>query len=93
MQIYKTKLRVCWNNSLAAQTLEEFYNIFGPELKGVTGDPKCIDEVLSRVDSLVVSIEKFGFDLFDISKMSTWKGIMQDFNTTVQVGLGELKCG
>lgn len=79
--------RIC-----AAQTLEEFYNIFGPELKGVTGDPKCIDEVLSRVDSLVVPIEKFGFDLFDISKMSSWKGIMQDFNTTVQVGLGDLQC-
>ena len=39
------------------QVLEEFYNIFGPELKAVTGDPKRIDEVLQRVDLLVEPLE------------------------------------
>ena len=37
--------------------MEEFYNIFGPELKAVTGDPKRIEDVLKRVDALIVPIE------------------------------------
>lgn len=73
------------------QILEEFYNIFGPELKSVTGDPKRIDEVLCRVDSLVLPIEEVSFSPFNICKMSSWKTIMQDFDTTVQVSLGRLE--
>lgn len=38
---------------LASQILEEFYNIFGPELKAVTSETKKIEEVLQRVDALV----------------------------------------
>lgn len=38
--------------------MEEFYNIFGPELKSVTGDPQRIEEVLKRVDGLVDPIQK-----------------------------------
>lgn len=38
--------------------MEEFFNIFGPELKSVTGDPKRIDDVLARVESLVTPFEK-----------------------------------
>lgn len=73
------------------QILEEFYNNFGPELKSVTGDPKRIDEVLCRVDNLVLPIEDISFNPFNICKMSSWRIIMQDFNTTVQVSLGHLK--
>ena len=43
--------------------MEEFYNIFGPELKSVTGDPKRIDDVLARVESLVAPFEKVTFFL------------------------------
>lgn len=73
------------------QILEEFYNIFGPELKGVTSDPKRIDDVLCRVDGLIVPIEEFSCDIFKIHMMSDWKTIMQDFNKTVQVSLGHLE--
>jgi len=38
--------------------VEEFYNIFGPELKAVTGDPRHIEDVLKRVDALVKPIEE-----------------------------------
>jgi len=38
--------------------VEEFYNIFGPELKAVTGDPRHIEDVLKRVDALVQPIEE-----------------------------------
>ena len=36
--------------------MEEFHNIFGPELKAVTGDPDRIDRVLDRVDHLILPI-------------------------------------
>ena len=44
------------------QVMEEFYNIFGPELKAVTGDPKRIEDVLKRVDELVGPIESVSLD-------------------------------
>lgn len=74
------------------QILEDFYNIFGPDLKGVTGDPKRIDEVLCRVDSLLLPIEEVDFNPFNIYKMSSWKIIMQGFHTAVEVSLGHLDC-
>ncbi|XP_044053526.1 dynein axonemal heavy chain 10 isoform X1 [Siniperca chuatsi] len=80
---------VCQDLYNVLQILEEFYNIFGPELKGVTGDPKHIDEVLCRVDNLVLPIEDVSFNPFNICKMSSWKMIMQDFDTTVQAVEGE----
>lgn len=58
----------------------------------MTGDPKRIDEVLCRVDSLVLPIEDVSFNPFNICKMSSWKMIMQDFDTTVQVSLEHLEC-
>ncbi len=53
----------------------------------MTGDPKRIDEVLRRVNRLVEPIEEVSFDLFDIRKMSSWKMVMQEFRTEVQVQL------
>ncbi|XP_029296329.1 dynein heavy chain 10, axonemal [Cottoperca gobio] len=76
---------ICQDQYNVLQILEEFYNIFGPELKGVTGDPKRIDEVLCRVDSLVLPIEEVSFNPFNICKKNNWKMIMQEFDTTVQV--------
>ncbi|XP_054466216.1 dynein axonemal heavy chain 10 [Anoplopoma fimbria] len=76
---------ICQDYYNVLQILEEFYNNFGPELKSVTGDPKRVDEVLCSVDGLVLPIEGVSFNPFNICKMSSWKMIMQDFNTTVQV--------
>jgi dynein heavy chain len=41
--------------------LEEFYNIFGPELKAVTGEPKRIEEVSQKVKNLVTRIKSVSF--------------------------------
>ena len=49
---------------LNGQTIEEFHNIFGPELKAVTGDPMRIEEVVQRVDSLVIPIEQVPYLLY-----------------------------
>lgn len=51
----------------------------------MTGDPKRIDDVLHRVNCLVEPIEELSFDPFDIRKMSSWKMIIQEFKTGVQV--------
>lgn len=63
--------------------MEEFYNIFGPELKAVTGDPKRIDDVLCRVDNLVTPMETLTFDPFCIQSSHYWKYVMDDFKIEV----------
>eukprot|EP00069_Balaena_mysticetus_P013367 bmy_01484T0 len=65
------------------KVLEEFYNIFGSELKAVTGDPKRIDDVLCRVDSLVTPMESLTFDPFSIKCSQYWKYVMDDFKIEV----------
>nr|XP_015221526.1 PREDICTED: dynein heavy chain 10, axonemal [Lepisosteus oculatus] len=80
---------ICQDLYKILQILEEFYNIFGPELKAVTGDPKRIDDVLRWVDSLVIPIEELSFDPFNIRKMGLWKVVMEDFKTEVQAIEGE----
>lgn len=47
-----------------AEVMEQFYSIFGPELKAVTGDPQQIDEVIKRVEALIVPFEQVPFDVF-----------------------------
>lgn len=72
--------------------MEEFYNIFGPDLKAVSGDPKRINEVLCRVESLPLPVESVDFNPFDMCKMSSWKMIMHNFNIAVQVSLLHIDC-
>ncbi|XP_039735198.1 dynein axonemal heavy chain 10 [Pteropus medius] len=67
------------------QVMEEFYNIFGPELKAVTGDPKRIDDVLCRVDSLVTPMENLTFDPFNIKSSQYWKYVIDDFRIEVLI--------
>ncbi|XP_028292993.1 dynein heavy chain 10, axonemal [Gouania willdenowi] len=80
---------VCQDLYQVLQTLEEFSTIFGPELKSVTSDPKCIDEVLVRVDSLVLPVENISFNPFDVYKIGLWKTTMQEFYAAVQAIEGE----
>jgi dynein heavy chain len=48
-----------------AEVMEQFYSIFGPELKSVTGDTQAINEVIKRVDALIIPFETISFDIFD----------------------------
>ncbi|KAG8456021.1 hypothetical protein GDO86_001999 [Hymenochirus boettgeri] len=74
---------ICQDFYSILQVVEEFYNIFGPELKKVTGDPKRIDDVLLRVDGLVKPVENLNFDPFNIKNSQQWKIIMEDFKSEV----------
>uniref|UniRef100_A0A8C3GNJ8 Dynein axonemal heavy chain 10 n=1 Tax=Cairina moschata TaxID=8855 RepID=A0A8C3GNJ8_CAIMO len=67
------------------QVVEEFYNIFGSELKAVTGDPKHIDDLLRRVDRLTSPMKELTFDPFSIKSTHDWKLIMGEFRTEVSV--------
>ncbi|XP_074916070.1 dynein axonemal heavy chain 10 [Chelonoidis abingdonii] len=76
---------ICQDLYDIVQVIEEFYNIFGPELKAVTGDPKRIDDVLRRVDGLISPMEVLTFDPFSIKYASQWKFVMEDFKSEVLV--------
>ncbi|XP_053509735.1 dynein axonemal heavy chain 10 isoform X2 [Ictalurus furcatus] len=80
---------VCQDLYDILKTLEDFYKIFGPEMKDITGEHKRIDDVLRTVDGLVLPIEELDFDLFSIRKMEDWKKVIQDFQSKVQAIEGE----
>ncbi|NXV45365.1 DYH10 protein, partial [Uria aalge] len=64
---------------------EEFYNVFGPELKAVTGDPKRVDDLVRAVNGLTNPMEELTFDLFSIENAHDWKLIMEEFKEEVSV--------
>ncbi|XP_019718448.1 dynein heavy chain 10, axonemal-like [Hippocampus comes] len=74
---------ICQDLSNVLHNLEEFYNIFCPELKSVTWDPKRFDEMQAKVDNLILPFEEANFDPFSSCKISSWKIIMQNFNSAV----------
>ncbi|XP_064619187.1 dynein axonemal heavy chain 10-like isoform X2 [Lineus longissimus] len=75
---------ICKDLYDVAQVLEEFYNIFGPELKAVTGDPKRIEDVLKRVAALVNPLEEVNFDPFSLKHQTSWKSVMEWFYREVE---------
>ncbi|CAM9556184.1 unnamed protein product [Bubo scandiacus] len=76
---------VCQDLYDILQVIEEFYNIFGPELKAVTGDPKRVDDLLRRVNGLTSPMEELTFDPFSIKSAHDWKLIMEEFREVVSV--------
>lgn len=63
--------------------MQEFYNIFGPELKTIISDPAQIDAVVKRVEGLTKPIEKTDFDIFSHEFKEHWEAIMTGFNQEV----------
>ncbi|XP_040982062.1 LOW QUALITY PROTEIN: dynein heavy chain 10, axonemal [Aquila chrysaetos chrysaetos] len=76
---------VCQDLYDILQVIEEFYNIFGPELKAVTGDPKRVDDLLRGVNGLISPMEELTFDPFSIKSAHDWKLIMEEFREEVSV--------
>uniref|UniRef100_A0A3Q2PNV9 Dynein axonemal heavy chain 10 n=1 Tax=Fundulus heteroclitus TaxID=8078 RepID=A0A3Q2PNV9_FUNHE len=71
---------VCQDLGRVFQVLEEFHNIFGPELKG----DKRVHKVLNNVDDLVLPFQDVNFNPFSISKKNNWKMIVQEFENTIK---------
>eukprot|EP00062_Callorhinchus_milii_P021625 gi/632978548/ref/XP_007905975.1/ PREDICTED: dynein heavy chain 10, axonemal [Callorhinchus milii] len=84
-------ITICQDLHNILQIREEFYNIFGSELKAVTGDPKRIDDVVQRVNDLVLPIVGLTFDQFNTRYYQMWKIVMENFNSQVQAIEGEAK--
>ncbi|NXI97836.1 DYH10 protein, partial [Psophia crepitans] len=76
---------VCQDLYDILQVTEEFYNLFSPELKTVTGDPKSIDDLVRRVNGLTSPMEELTFDPFSIKSAHDWKVIMEEFKEEVLV--------
>uniref|UniRef100_A0A8B9MLI2 Dynein axonemal heavy chain 10 n=1 Tax=Accipiter nisus TaxID=211598 RepID=A0A8B9MLI2_9AVES len=76
---------VCQDLYDILQVIEEFYNIFGPELKAVTGNPKRVDDLLRGVNGLISPMEELTFDPFSIKSAYDWKLIMEEFREEVSV--------
>ena len=65
------------------EIMEQFYSIFGPELKAVTGDPQQIDEVIKRIEGLMVPIEMIPFDVFNKKFQSQWESVISKFREQI----------
>ncbi|NXW65945.1 DYH10 protein, partial [Eurystomus gularis] len=76
---------VCQDLYDILQVIEEFHNVFSPELKSVTGDPKRVDDLLRRVDGLTSPMEELTFDPFSIKSACEWNSIMEEFRAEVSV--------
>jgi hypothetical protein len=74
--------RICENLSEVATVLDQFHKFLGPELKSVTGDSAGIDEVMARVESLVIPFEASKFDIFERLHKSNWDAVMEKFRGT-----------
>ncbi|XP_018050925.1 PREDICTED: dynein heavy chain 10, axonemal [Atta colombica] len=66
---------VCSDLHKIASVLQDFYNIFGPDLKSIINDPAQIDTVVKRVDALIVPIEEVDFDIFDVFNKENWEAL------------------
>ncbi|KFO71450.1 Dynein heavy chain 10, axonemal, partial [Cuculus canorus] len=76
---------VCQDLYDILQIVEELYNVFNPELKAVTGDPKHIDDLVRGLKGLTRPIEELTFDPFSIKSAHDWKLIMEEFKEQVSV--------
>lgn len=78
------QILICTELNKVAIVIEEFYNIFGPELKAVTGEPKRIEEVLKRVKNLIVRIKTVTFDIFSPKNKQAFQRVIEEFNHEVK---------
>ncbi|CAF0756790.1 unnamed protein product [Adineta steineri] len=76
--------RTCDDFIAIAKELDEFYGIFTPELKSVTGKPQKINEILDRVHKVLQSIENAPCDPFRIEDYEKWKMVLANYTTQIE---------
>ncbi|KAM6297937.1 dynein axonemal heavy chain 10 [Aegotheles albertisi] len=76
---------VCQDLYDILQVIEEFYNIFGPELTTVTGNPKGVGNLVRGVNELTSPMEELAFDPFSIESAHDWQLVMEKFKDDVSV--------
>ncbi|CAF1153227.1 unnamed protein product [Adineta ricciae] len=75
---------ICNDFIAIAKELEEFYNIFTPELKSVTGKPQKINEILDRVHKVLELIEHAPCDPFRIEDLEKWKMVHANYAQQIE---------
>ncbi|CAD5121743.1 DgyrCDS10220 [Dimorphilus gyrociliatus] len=75
--------RICQDLFDFAQTIQEFNNIFGPELKALTGNTKGIDNGLNKVKRLIQPLQELDFNFFDSKYKNKWKQLKNWFHFEV----------
>lgn len=70
---------VCSDLRKITGVLQDFYNIFGPDLKSIINDPAQIDTVVKRVGALVIPIEEADFDMFNVFNKENWEATTASF--------------
>ncbi|XP_057328415.1 dynein axonemal heavy chain 10-like isoform X2 [Microplitis mediator] len=71
--------KVCNDFNEIASVLQNFYNIFGPELKSIITDPAQIDVIVKRVDELIEPILHADFNIFNKLNQENWDATMAWF--------------
>ncbi|EDQ84604.1 uncharacterized protein MONBRDRAFT_30113, partial [Monosiga brevicollis MX1] len=72
-------IRVLNDLRQVAGITQEFLNIFGNELKKVTGNPQVIQDVVKRVQKLVNFVSELPFEPFDENNATEWGASMDAF--------------
>lgn len=65
------------------QTINQFLNILGPELRSVIKDMIGLDVMISRVKSLYKVFDAIDFDLFCEDNVENWNLFLKEFNLEV----------
>ncbi|CAF1057845.1 unnamed protein product [Didymodactylos carnosus] len=72
--------QICDDLIKMAMDLDEFYDIFGPDMKAVTGEEEMVDKVLEHVGDLKKAFSLCYFDIFDRLNQQRWQSLIDEFN-------------
>ncbi|XP_028981786.1 dynein heavy chain 10, axonemal [Diachasma alloeum] len=71
--------KVCADLNKIASVLQDFYNIFGADLKSAINDPAQIDTIIKRVDELIDPVKNADFNIFTEFNKENWDATMDWF--------------
>jgi dynein heavy chain len=71
--------QICDDLIQMSSNLNEFYDIFGSEMKAVTGDEQMVDRVLEHVSDLKKSFSSCYFDIFNRENSQQWRLFIDEF--------------
>lgn len=83
--------KVCNDFYKITSVLQDFYNIFGAELKSIIDDPAQIDAIVKRVDELIIPIQNADFNIFTELNKENWDAMMEWFYLEVSYLENEAK--
>ncbi|XP_043489632.1 dynein axonemal heavy chain 10 [Polistes fuscatus] len=74
---------VCKDINVVANVLQDFYNIFGTDLKSIIYEPAHIDTIIKRIGLLLEPFKLAEFDVFSPFNKENWEATILRFNAEV----------